>query len=211
MRTTISRHLLLNRALKALLHGHSQKRWWVDHSPPPWIPSPLKKCLAITRLTRGHWQLPSVTIQRPPSEDVVEWLRRDHLRAVVVTPDSESNKKRKWTHDWLQKREERGSYGTLFSELREEYDLYTKYMRLSLPLFEFVLSKTSLNMILLWAAVRLECTLLYLITVINFSRLQYFTRISQPSISAIVPETCNTIYDALKDDYLKVIIFFIYR
>ena len=132
---------------------------------------------------------------------------------VVACQSAHGRKKRKiWTHEWLQKREERGSYGSLFSELRKEDDLFTKYLRLSLPLFEFLLSKIELKIVkqdtnmrsAIPAAARLECTLLYLITGINFSRRQYFVRISQPSISSIVPETCDVIYDVLKDDYLKV-------
>ena len=48
---------------------------------------------------------------------------------------------KKRTYDWWQNRQERSSYGTLFFDLREEYDLFSKYIRFYLPLFEYLLSK----------------------------------------------------------------------
>ncbi|XP_064111368.1 uncharacterized protein LOC135218849 [Macrobrachium nipponense] len=52
-------------------------------------------------------------------------------------------------------------------------------------------------------AARLEATLMYLSTGCSYSALQYSTRISKPSLSAIIPDTCKAIYDVLKDPYLK--------
>lgn len=51
---------------------------------------------------------------------------------------------------------------------------------------------------------RLEATLLYLASGVSYSRLQYSTRISKQSLGLIIPETCEAIYNVLREDYLKV-------
>ena len=51
---------------------------------------------------------------------------------------------------------------------------------------------------------RLEATLVYLASGTSYRRLQYTTRISPASLSSIVPETCQAIYDALRDEFLQV-------
>ena len=53
---------------------------------------------------------------------------------------------------------------------------------------------------------RLEATLLFLANGGSYSALKFATRISQPSFTVIVPETCEAIYEALKDKYFKVCI-----
>ncbi|MPC81626.1 hypothetical protein E2C01_076254 [Portunus trituberculatus] len=49
----------------------------------------------------------------------------------------------------------------------------------------------------------LEATLLFLSTGASYSSFQYPTRISKQSLSQIVPDTCQAIYDELKDEYLQ--------
>lgn len=58
------------------------------------------------------------------------------------------------------------------------------------------------------AETRLALTLRYLATGENFNSLRYLFRISQPSISLIIPEVLDAIYKVLVDDFIKVIIFF---
>lgn len=53
-------------------------------------------------------------------------------------------------------------------------------------------------------AARAEATLRYLATGCCYTSLQYSTRISKQSLSSIIPETCDAIYEALKDDCMKV-------
>ena len=45
------------------------------------------------------------------------------------------------------------------------------------------------------AGAQLEATLRYLVGSEAYSSLQYLTRISKQSLSAIIPETCEGIYD----------------
>ena len=54
------------------------------------------------------------------------------------------------------------------------------------------------------AGARLEATLIWLANGGSYSALKYDTRISEQSLSIIVPETCSAIFEALKDDYTKV-------
>lgn len=54
------------------------------------------------------------------------------------------------------------------------------------------------------AGERLQATLLFLGTGASYARLEYLTRISRPSLSKIIPETCAALYTALKDEYLKI-------
>ena len=50
---------------------------------------------------------------------------------------------------------------------------------------------------------RLAVTLRFLATGEKFSSLQYQFRISVPSLSVIIPEVCQAIFQVLKDDYFK--------
>ena len=121
-------------------------------------------------------------------------------------------KRRKWTNDWLLQRRNKGSYGSIFNEISGEGDIFKKYLRISLPTFELLLEKvtpfiekedTHLRDSIP-AGARLEATLLFLISGLSYSRLQFETRISVSSLSSIIPETCKAIFQSLKDDFMKV-------
>lgn len=51
---------------------------------------------------------------------------------------------------------------------------------------------------------RLAITLKFLATGDSYGTLSELFRISRPSIVEIVPEVCQAIFDALKEDYLQV-------
>lgn len=135
--------------------------------------------------------------------------------AIIIVAHGRERRNRKWTNDWLLHREDRGSYGSLFSELRTEDAIFSNYLRLSLPLFESLLEKVKNHIEkqdtpmrnAIPSGARLEATLLFLITGMNYSRLQYSVRMSPASLSAIIPETCKVIYSELKDEYLKVSVY----
>lgn len=125
------------------------------------------------------------------------------------------NNKRIWARQWLLRRQTLGSYQQIFRELATEDDgAFRNYMRLPVTVFHTLLEKirplierqdTKMRQSVS-AGARLEATLLFLATGCSFTRLQYHTRISRASLSIIIPETCQAIYDVLKDDYMKVII-----
>ena len=137
--------------------------------------------------------------------------------AIVATLCQRSREKKKrvvknWTEDWLLQRRTKGSYGGIFSELAANSDIFKKYMRFSLSTFQVLLEKvtpyiekedTHLRSSITPGA-RLEATLLFLISGLPYSRLQYETRISATSLCRIIPETCDAIYAALKDEFMKV-------
>lgn len=132
---------------------------------------------------------------------------------IAVLCEEEEMPRREWCKDWLHKRNERGSHATIFQELKSGYESdFTNYMRMDPNTFYDLLEKvkpviTKQDTCMresISPAARLEATLMYLSTGCSYSALQYSTRISKPSLSAIIPDTCKAIYDVLKDPYLKV-------
>ena len=121
--------------------------------------------------------------------------------------------KRIWCKEWLNRREVCGSHTTILRELQDGYEQdFHNYMRMSVSTFYTLLAKVepyirkqdTIMRHSITPEARLEATLLFLATGCTYSALQYSTRISKQSLSCIVPETCQSIYDVLKDDYLQV-------
>jgi len=104
-----------------------------------------------------------------------------------------------------------GSSVTILRELQEENEtLFRNYVRMDINSFYILVSKVEgyiqrqeTNMRQSISAC-VEVTLRYLATGCCYTSLQYSTRISKQSLSIIIPETCDAIYEALKDDYMKV-------
>ncbi len=132
---------------------------------------------------------------------------------AVLCEEEEEMTRREWCKDWLHKRNERGSHATILQELRTGYESdFTNYMRMDPNTFydlleklkPFITKQDTCMRESISPAARLEATLRYLSTGCSYSSLQYSTRISKQSLSAIIPDMCQTIYDVLKDPYLKV-------
>lgn len=51
---------------------------------------------------------------------------------------------------------------------------------------------------------RLVATLRFLATGRNYEDLKFTTRIAAQTLGGIIPETCQIIYENLKDEYMKV-------
>ena len=117
----------------------------------------------------------------------------------------------KWVEDWLLERETRGSFALLHRELRLHSKLFKKYLNMSVPTFDFILSKIKHRIAkedtvmrqAIPPAERLQATLLFLICGIPYSRLQYDTRIHENTLGLIIPEVCSAIYESLRDEFLK--------
>lgn len=121
--------------------------------------------------------------------------------------------KKQWCKKWLENRATLGSHVTLLRELQSDHHRdFHHYMRMDPDTFYRLLAKAQhriekqdTNMRdFISALARLEATLLFLSTGASYSSLQYSTRISKQSFSQIVPDTCQAIYDELKDEYLQV-------
>lgn len=132
---------------------------------------------------------------------------------ACIKKKNKRSQRRVWCREWLQRRETMGSSVTILRELQEESEtLFRNYLRMDINSFYTLVSKvegyiqrqdTNMRQSISPAA-RVEATLRYLATGCCYTSLQYSTRISKQSLSIIIPETCDAIYEALKDDYMKV-------
>ena len=130
--------------------------------------------------------------------------------ALLLRRRQRRRKKRLWIKDWLRRRSIRGSYSHIFRELNDKD--FCNYLRMPPRIFHFILEK--IKPIIsrqnthfrecVPAGSRLEASLLFLATGASFSRIQYHTRISRSLLSTVIPQTCQAIYETLKDQYLKV-------
>lgn len=114
---------------------------------------------------------------------------------------------------WKTCRAVRGIHHNLLRELQiEDTKSYKNYLRMDEDTFKFVASKVApfisrqsthlRNPISVEE--RLMVTLRFLATGESYVNLQYSTRIPQCTLSGLIPETCEAIYCALKDEFLKV-------
>ena len=113
--------------------------------------------------------------------------------AALLADEEECERRRRvWTHDWLLRRPSHGSYFSLQREFRSEEELFEKYLKLPVPVFDFILRRitpiiekqeTHLRQTISPGA-RLEATLLFLITGEHYSRLQHLTRIHESTFFA---------------------------
>lgn len=100
-----------------------------------------------------------------------------------------------------------------FKELAiEDPAKYKNFFRMSTELFNELLflvlpriEKQTTNFRLpISAEIRLQITLRYLASGCSFSSLAYMFRVPQNTISTIVPEVLDALYDVLVNEYLKV-------
>lgn len=120
-----------------------------------------------------------------------------------------------WVRQWLEKRQSDGAHQTLLKEfrsvdnqkylfrnfLRMDENIYDELLMLVSPLIQK--QDTSMR-IAISPSERLSVTLRYLAIGGTFASLSVLFRIAPCTISTIIPETCDAIYQVLKDKYLKV-------
>ena len=122
--------------------------------------------------------------------------------------------KRLWSQDWLMQRGDNGSYGQLFNNLisSEREEDFENHLRMPPSAFNSLLSKiepliarqnTTMRECIS-AGARLEATLIFLATGMSYAKLSLQATISRSALQKIIPETCDTIYSVLKEDYLRV-------
>ena len=117
-----------------------------------------------------------------------------------------------WTREWIKRREELGAYHTLFRELAAEDILgFGEYMRMPhakfLALVEVVgplLTKQETHMRTSIAPnERLALAIGYLATGETFQSLSFQFRIGKSTVSQILMEVCDAIYQVLGRQHLK--------
>lgn len=152
---------------------------------------------------------------------------RDSLAVILAayvfdssSDDEDQNKlptkqRKFWRKDWVGRRDTEGFCEKLYRELREEEpSLYQNILRMTVDQFDHLLSLVSPRITKqetvmrksIPAANRLILTLRYLATGDNFRLLQFLFRIPQPTISVIIPEVLDAIYEVLVGEYLQVCI-----
>ncbi|XP_068907626.1 putative nuclease HARBI1 [Tenebrio molitor] len=122
-------------------------------------------------------------------------------------------RKRLWARKWLQRRNEgKGVSNMVFKELRvEDPASFKNFSRMSAKTFDILLQKIepfikredTIFRESISSRTRLLVTLRYLATGESFQSLSYYFRISVPSLSLLIPETTEAIYNTLKKEYLK--------
>ena len=121
-----------------------------------------------------------------------------------------------WVKPWLLRRRELGAFSNLLSEFRQE-DIfeYGKFLRITPDVFDELVnliegSIKKQNTVMrdaLTPSIKLAATIRYLATGSSYSDLQHLFRIHRTTLSLIIPEVCEAIYENLKDQYLQVSIF----
>ena len=134
---------------------------------------------------------------------------------IIYIHFSNNNKKRKkkrtWARRWMLRRT-LGCYSQLLRELADEDPpSYKNWLRMDQHNFNILLSLVEPTLTrqdtvmreAIPAGERLAITLRYLATGHSFSSLEYVFRVSRHSISKIVIETCEALYNALQPNYLR--------
>lgn len=126
-------------------------------------------------------------------------------------------RRRWWVRPLLSQRSTEGYYDRLICKiLRADGREFKNFMRISFSDFEFLLNlvtplikKQDTNMRQsIPAGCRLALTLRYLAAGEEFTSLQYQFLVSLQSITNMIPETLDAIYEVLYKDYLRVNIKF---
>nr|CAH7732404.1 unnamed protein product [Callosobruchus chinensis] len=121
-------------------------------------------------------------------------------------------KTRVWVREWIEKREQLGALNNLVNELRDQDEMHSEnFLRMKTVDFDYLLEKVSSRIRkkdtsmrrAITPKERLIITLRYLATGDSYRSLMYLFRVPANTISLIIPEVCQAIYDVLKDKFLK--------
>ena len=126
--------------------------------------------------------------------------------------NSKKDQRRIWVREIFKKREEVKTFEHLYSDLRKDREYFFRYLRMSPDRFDHLLSlvkdriekrNTRLRKAIPPEA-RLAITLRFLASGETQQSLSYSFRVGRQTLSKIVSETCEAIYEALKDPYLRL-------
>lgn len=126
--------------------------------------------------------------------------------------------KRIWTRPWILRRHSHGASALLLKELRsEDSGEFKSILRMTPNIFDNLLNlvgpqiqKLNTNMReAIPAKIKLEITLDFLSSGVNYRKLSHMYRVSRSTISRFIPEVCSEIYKALKKDIQVCRILFI--
>ncbi|XP_076686465.1 uncharacterized protein LOC143378524 [Andrena cerasifolii] len=132
--------------------------------------------------------------------------------AVQLTVADRRRSRRRNRQAWLKKYCGDCNDQPLLRELRENYpDDYRNYLRMDCKAFDDLLGLVQnrikkMDTIMrksITAEQRLIATLRFLATGRSYEDLKFTTGISAPALCKIIPETCKTLYYALRTEFLK--------
>ncbi|XP_028132028.2 uncharacterized protein LOC114327552 [Diabrotica virgifera virgifera] len=133
---------------------------------------------------------------------------------LLIQTSKKKRQRSMWSRAWLQKRQEgRGVLSMVETELKDsDSEKYRQFLRMCEPQFDELLELirediTKQDTILrksISAEYRLALTLRFLASGESYRSLMFSTRIHESTISIIVPEVCQVIYNKLKDEYMKM-------
>lgn len=140
------------------------------------------------------------------------------LALFVLVLKKKRKKRRFWCKNWLLKRRTY-SHTNFLNELkfypadwhnylRMDQETYFKLLSLVTP---FIKKKDTIMREAISPHERLTATLRFIATGRSYEDMKFSTIISAQSLSKIIPETCQAIFDVLKKDYLKVRKIFIFN
>ncbi|XP_011705567.1 PREDICTED: uncharacterized protein LOC105460769, partial [Wasmannia auropunctata] len=137
--------------------------------------------------------------------------RRLLVAAMLLDRKKRKYKNRKyWVSNFLTQRDTNGAYNVTIPALLRDSDLFVNYCRLTRTQFEQLLvliaPKIKKKMFLrepIEPAQRLLLTLRYLASGDSMMSMKYQYYIAQPTISKIIVETCNELWDTLMPIVLK--------
>ncbi|XP_072375196.1 uncharacterized protein [Diabrotica undecimpunctata] len=129
--------------------------------------------------------------------------------ASLLVTNSERRERRWWIRPWLNKK--RGNISLTEEFIQVDDEKYSNFLRMNegtfnklLGIIEHVITKKSIFPDTISAKHKLIITLRYLATGESFRSLMYNYRVSESAISLFIPIVCEAIYEALKNEYLKV-------
>lgn len=152
----------------------------------------------------------------------IDFKRKAAAALLIISADSDyendspPKKERSiWTHDWLIKRSSEGAHQKLLKEYRDNEDqkhIYGKFLRMDENTFEELLALVSPLIVKqdtpfrasISPSERLSVTLRFLATGDSYKSLSQLFRIAPNTITYIVPEVCDALYEVLKPNYMKV-------
>lgn len=144
--------------------------------------------------------------------------RRATLLAIIVAMLIEEPmqiQRRWWVRPLLQNRAIKAGLKMLREEFKAEPDQFKQFLRLDQKTFEKLLNliktiiqKDTNYREAISAQDKLVVILRFLATGKTYRSLMYTFRIHESTISIFMPQVFQAIYSALKDEYLKVLIFF---